>query len=302
MSRPDNPHTTTEQLADLLEDVLNPADKEAAQDHLRGCDACRTDYDLLAGLPALLASVPAPELPPAVASRLDDAIAAEIRRRDAGPSAEPGPAVVPISSARQHRSAPGRSDRTRRWFVGVAAAAAAVVGVSLVGDVWLTGFDQGGASESSQAGDADGRSTQDESARGGSGKVGSAADATSPRELAALPSVGSDTFAADVDSRYDLSRRVLPRASGLPVLDAAAIRERGSANGYSRQVRRAARACTPGALRASGVDGRLGPLVAVDGRLLARLAATGPARAATVTAYSCRDQEPITAAQVGNAR
>ncbi|CAN5662829.1 hypothetical protein BH24ACT11_BH24ACT11_00510 [soil metagenome] len=290
MSRPDNPHTTTEQLADLLEGVLTPADEEAVQGHLHRCDACRTDYDLLAGLPALLASVPAPELPPTVASRLDDAVAAEAARRNTGPSAEPGPAVVPISSARQHRSAPGRSDRTRRWLVGVAAAAAAVVGVGLVGDVWLTGFDQGGASESSEAGGAS----------AGSARVDSD-DARSPRELAALPSVGSETFAADVDSLYNPARGGFPGTSGVPDEDKSATLERGP-DAYTQQVRRAVRGCTPATLRASGVDGRLGPLVAVDGRLLARLAATGPARAATVTAYSCRDQEPIADAQVGNAR
>ncbi|MBA2507355.1 MAG: zf-HC2 domain-containing protein [Nocardioidaceae bacterium] len=289
MSRPDNPHTTTEQLADLLEGVLTPADEEAAQDHLRGCDACRTDYDLLAGLPALLASVPAPELPPAVASRLDDAIAAEDARRDTGPRVDTS-AAPSRSPRREPRREPRRSDRTRRWLVGVAAAAAAVVSVGLVGDVWLSGFDQGGASESSEAGGAS----------EGSAKAASD-DARSPRGLAALPSVGSETFAADVDSLYDPARGGFPGTSGLPDKDKSVTLARGP-DAYPGQVRRAARGCTAATLRASGVDGRFGPLVAVDGRLLARLAATGPARAATVTAYSCRDQEPIAAAQVGNAR
>jgi hypothetical protein len=49
--------------------------------HLAGCDRCRALDDQLAGVSALLASVPAPAMPDSVAQRLDTVLAAEVAAR-----------------------------------------------------------------------------------------------------------------------------------------------------------------------------------------------------------------------------
>jgi hypothetical protein len=50
--------------------------------HLAGCDRCTALDDKLAGVSALLASVPAPSMPDSVAQRLDAVLAAEVGRRN----------------------------------------------------------------------------------------------------------------------------------------------------------------------------------------------------------------------------
>lgn len=49
--------------------------------HLAGCDRCRALDDQLAGVSAVLASVPAPAMPDSVAQRLDTVLAAEVAAR-----------------------------------------------------------------------------------------------------------------------------------------------------------------------------------------------------------------------------
>ena len=46
--------------------------------HLAGCDRCTALDDRLAGVSALLASVPAPSMPDSVAQRLEVVLAAEV--------------------------------------------------------------------------------------------------------------------------------------------------------------------------------------------------------------------------------
>ncbi len=280
-------HATTEQLADLLADVL-PADQEAdLEAHLATCERCRAEHDELAHLPAILASAPVPPMPAEVAARLDDTLAAESKRRAVRGA---GASVSRLQSARL-----AWADRARPWFVGVAAAAAAVVAVSVVGDVWVQGGDS--QDSSSTAGGAGG-STADRSA-----PENAPENALPGRALKQLPAVDSASFAADVRDLYDVR-------SGTFSSDAAAIPDK-DARGTSAQAesllgRRVARDCTARSLRAAGVDGTLGPLVRLDGDRVARLVAvdTSPGRTGenTVVAYSCTNGKRLAAAPVGGRR
>ncbi len=103
--------------------ALDPDEAAAVRRHLEVCDECRAEYDALAPLPGLLSLAGGAEeavnkpLSPAFEERLLDAF------------------------AREHASRPRRIKwrlPRRRWLaagaVGLAAVAAAVVGVSLIGD------------------------------------------------------------------------------------------------------------------------------------------------------------------------
>ncbi len=77
--------------------------------HLAGCDRCRALDDQLAGVSALLASVPAPAMPDSVAQRLDTVLAAEVAARaDAAGRDDPeraGPDRSRDRKAPRHRAA-----------------------------------------------------------------------------------------------------------------------------------------------------------------------------------------------------
>lgn len=254
-------HATPQQLSDLLEGLLPPAEDATLTTHLGGCERCRGVRDQLNDLPAVLASVSIPPMPTAVAARLDDALAAESQRR--AESSGTSPVVVPLDSARR----PARNDRARRWFAGVAAAAAAVVGVSVAGNVWTQG---GGGADSSGAATSDAGGNDD----AGAGAEAGAAGPTDRR--ATVPDVALDSFAADVRPLYD------ERAGDF-------VQLRGGDQ---------ARRCSADDLRAETVTGDVGPLVLVDRAELARLVATGPARPRTITAYSCASGEKIASARL----
>ena len=73
----DDVHPSTDRLADLAADLLEPADATAARAHLPTCTTCRATYDVLVGLPELLAGSPAPPMPAEVTARVVAAIERE---------------------------------------------------------------------------------------------------------------------------------------------------------------------------------------------------------------------------------
>ncbi len=92
--------------------------------HLAGCDRCTALDDKLAGVSALLASVPAPSMPDSVAQRLDAVLAAEVGRRN-----YPERAHVdrPGESGAHDRPAAKHGFRLPTWRVLVPAGAAVMV-------------------------------------------------------------------------------------------------------------------------------------------------------------------------------
>ncbi|WP_328955849.1 zf-HC2 domain-containing protein [Kitasatospora purpeofusca] len=87
------PHPSVDELADLSEDLLAPAEAEALREHLAGCADCRETVDALTEVRALLGAAEAPAVPADVAARIDAALAAA-----AGPPAAATPATAPAAA------------------------------------------------------------------------------------------------------------------------------------------------------------------------------------------------------------
>jgi hypothetical protein len=75
-------HLDTDVLAEFRAGLITGRRGTRIAAHLAGCDRCTALDDQLAGVSALLASVPAPAMPDRVAQRLDTVLAAEVARRD----------------------------------------------------------------------------------------------------------------------------------------------------------------------------------------------------------------------------
>ncbi len=82
-------HVDAESLALCAEGLLSRRRSERLRSHVASCPECAAAQARLTEIPALLAQVPPPPLPPGIAARLDAALSAEALRR-AGP--EPGTA------------------------------------------------------------------------------------------------------------------------------------------------------------------------------------------------------------------
>lgn len=98
-------HMDAESLALCAEGLLSRRRSERVRSHVASCPECAAAQARLAGIPGLLASVPPPSLPPAIAARLDAALSAEAARR-AGPV--PGAAPAHPVPARHPQPVPGR--------------------------------------------------------------------------------------------------------------------------------------------------------------------------------------------------
>jgi hypothetical protein len=82
-------HLDAEVLAEFRAGLITGRRGASITAHLAGCDRCTALGDQLAGVSALLASVPVPAMPDLVAQRLDTVLTAEAARRPAGaPSPE----------------------------------------------------------------------------------------------------------------------------------------------------------------------------------------------------------------------
>ena len=71
-------HLETDVLAEFRAGLITGRRGTKIAAHLAGCDRCTALDDQLAGVSALLASVPAPPMPDSVAQRLDTVLAAEV--------------------------------------------------------------------------------------------------------------------------------------------------------------------------------------------------------------------------------
>jgi len=117
-------HLDTDVLAEFRAGLITGRRGVTIAAHLAGCDRCTALDDKLAGVSALLASVPAPPMPDSVAQRLEVALTAEVRRRN-----YPERAHVdrPGESVAHDRRAAKRGFRLATWRVLVPAGAAMVL-------------------------------------------------------------------------------------------------------------------------------------------------------------------------------
>jgi hypothetical protein len=184
-------------------------------------------------------------------------------------SALPLRALRATSTRGAHPSLRGlAADRRRRFLTrvlgtGLAAAAALVVGVVVVGDV----LDRDGDAAESAAG---GSSEFSEPSR----DSGEAADLVRARP----PRLSADDFRADVAGLF---------SGGLPDADT-----RGSAPGTEQDARTLPTACSAAALRSAGIPGSPGPQALLDGTPVT-LVISGPPRRSLVLAYSCAAGQPV---------
>jgi hypothetical protein len=121
-----------ESLALCAEGLLSRRRSGRIRSHLAGCPECAAAQARLTEVPALLARVPPPPLPAAIAARLDAARSAEAARRAApDPETVPeqaGPARPPGTASRPRASRP----RGPRLRMPVAARVLAIAGVLVV--------------------------------------------------------------------------------------------------------------------------------------------------------------------------
>jgi Putative zinc-finger len=160
-------HVSAESLARYAEGLLSHGRAARIRAHLAGCPRCAAEQARLTEVTVLLREIPAAPLPPAVAARLDAALAAESALRAAQPvGAAQGGHVPQTNGAAQPAGGPGRPRRPAdggrwRWLQapaaarGLAAAATLVVlggvGYGIAQAVSSTSSSPSGASSSSGA-------------------------------------------------------------------------------------------------------------------------------------------------------
>lgn len=280
-------HPSTEQLADLVEGLLSDAEAVAASTHLQGCAQCAEVHRRLQALPALLAATPSVSMPPELATRLDDALGAEARRRSA--RVAPDSVVVPLRRLRR--------DRVRHVLAGAATAAAALLVVSVLPDVLDTGGSDGMSTSGGEAADRGAAGPDRERAPTAAAERDRLAGA-----VRALPDVSTAGFAGDVELLYDSGSASF--LSGVPQ-DGPGNPPAGQAvrlphpESVERLVPTAG--CAGPALRSAGVRGVLGSLVRLDGEV-ARLVASGPSARREVAAYSCASGDRLAGATLDLSR
>ena len=126
-------HVDAESLALCAEGLLRRRRSERIRSHVASCPGCAAAQARLTEVPALLAQVPPPPLPPGIAARLDAALSAETARRAApDPGAVPGQAAPaqPAGTAPRHRTGPPRGPRLRMPVAARLLAAAGVLAVA----------------------------------------------------------------------------------------------------------------------------------------------------------------------------
>ena len=97
-------HVDAESLALCAEGLLSRRRSERIRSHVARCPECAAAQARLTEVPALLAHIPPPPLPPGIAARLDAALSAEaVRRAAPGPRDRAGPPDGSPAARRQPR-------------------------------------------------------------------------------------------------------------------------------------------------------------------------------------------------------
>lgn len=247
-------HLDDDTLADLLEDLLEPAAAQSARDHLAGCPACADRADRLARLPALLADAgTVGPVPVEVATGIDAALSAEAVSTGA-PGAR---TVTPLDPA------------GRRSPVGMRVLQAAAVLVLLLAGAGLALSSLGGGS-----GDA--------GSAGGSAADSGGGDAEAATELGRFPLTVSGRAWTGTSLAEAVPDLLAARLS--PPVDAQTLREGTTGSDSSR---------TDGPEDDGGANGDTGtpaPAAAPPG---AQRLAAGPALAECVAALADGPVTPL---------
>jgi anti-sigma factor RsiW len=200
------PHPDVDELADLGEGLLTPSRTVEVEQHLVGCPDCTRLLAAVRSVPALLAAVPSPQMPPAAAARLEAVLDAEAARRTTEAEA-PSTAPTPLAARRRAGSWGDRHPRLRL-------AAAAATTVAVLGGGLALGFQgklsTGGTAETAASGSAEQMDSSVE-------EKGSAWRAESMPGRTALDAATLDALARRLEARQGEGA-----AEGLAPLTAAA--------------------------------------------------------------------------------
>lgn len=217
-------HPTPDELADLREGLLPAVEADRLDDHVAGCEDCRsvlTAIDAVAESLRVAGAAPVP-MPSTVARSIDEALAAESARR----------ADEPALARLEATPRPRRSRHVQTWLRPLGWLGGVAAAVLVLGGVGVT-LDQGG-------GNVDDNASNAESAAADSGAGGGSAT----RHGARTAPPGAYELLVRLD-RENLTRQARRVASGRALQDTAV-------NGSAAQF---AQDCTP----PRGADGTLVP-------------------------------------------
>jgi hypothetical protein len=216
-------HVDAESLALCAEGQLGRRQSERIRAHVVLCPECAAAQARLSEVPALLAQVPPPPLPPMIAARLDAALSAEAARR-AAPA--PGHAPDRAGPARSPGAVPGpRAPRRRGLRLPVAVRALAVAGVLVVaGGIGYV------VTQSSPSTSASGSSAP----RAAAGAAHGAASSAEARPNLSLPALGTTFTVTHSGTRY-LPHAFAAQATRVLARSGTGVMRPGSQSGQSAQ-------------------------------------------------------------------
>jgi hypothetical protein len=191
-------HPDSEILAEFRAGLVTGRHGARISAHLAACERCAGLCDELAGISALLAAVPAPALPDAVAQRLEDVLAAEVAQRNYSERtvADAAPDRTTSPRPRRHWNFRLVAQRVLAPAGALAVLAAGGYGLSLIG----SGSTSSGAASAASAPTVSSPVQHGPAAMPSSG-------ATSRH--AAFPAAGGSLVFEVVTSRTDYLRRTL---------------------------------------------------------------------------------------------
>jgi hypothetical protein len=222
-------HVDAESLALCADGLLSRRRSERVRAHVARCPECAAAQARLSEVPALLAQVPPPSLPPVIAARLDAALSAEVARRAAqAPGLVPDHAPDLAAPARSSAKARPRAPRRRGLRLPVAARVLAVAGVLVVagGVGYAVAQSSPPVSSSSAPGAA---AVPDHSAAGVPGH------STEARPNRSAPGLGGATFALTHSGTRYQPHTFPAQAAGVLAHSSTGLIRPGSQSGQSRR-------------------------------------------------------------------
>ncbi len=196
-------HLDTDVLAEFRAGLITGRRGAKITAHLAGCDRCTALDDQLAGVSALLASVPAPPMPDSVAQRLEVVLAAEVTSRNYPERAQ---VDRPGDSGAHDRPPAKRGFRLTTWRVLAPAGAAVVLAA---GGFGLSQIAHGPGSHVAASSGAASTASSGAASTASSAAGGAAKSASRPGAAAMSPAPSAHSEFRSGNQPVDVSRATL---------------------------------------------------------------------------------------------
>jgi hypothetical protein len=196
-------HLDTDVLAEFRAGLITGRRGAKITAHLAGCDRCTALDDQLAGVSALLASVPAPPMPDSVAQRLEVVLAAEVTSRNYPERAQ---VARPGDSGAHDRPPAKRGFRLATWRVLAPAGAAVVLAA---GGFGLSQIAHGPGSHIAASSGAASTASSGAASTASSAAGGAAKSASRPGAAAMSPAPSAHSEFRSGNQPVDVSRATL---------------------------------------------------------------------------------------------